>query len=53
MVIRTVPVGTLVKLYGIEILHVDLSTRKIFNATSSADWINLARQLRPNVAVNI
>ncbi|KAF2815488.1 uncharacterized protein BDZ99DRAFT_349760, partial [Mytilinidion resinicola] len=41
----TVPVGTKIELKGVDILHVDLKTRKIFNAMSSADWINLARQL--------
>lgn len=49
--IRTVPVGTLVELKGIEILHVDLSTRLIYNATSSADWIQLARQLGETVNI--
>jgi hypothetical protein len=48
---RTVPVGTLVELKGIEILHVDLSTRLIYNATSSADWIQLARQLGETVNI--
>jgi len=47
----TVPVGTKVELKGIEILHVDLKSRKIFNATSSADWINLARQLGETVNI--
>lgn len=41
----TVPVGTPVELKGIDILAVDLETRLIYNATSSGDWITLARQL--------
>jgi hypothetical protein len=49
--IRTVPAGTPVELKGIEILHIDLSTRLIYNATSSADWIQLARQLGETVNI--
>jgi len=45
----TLPVGTPVSLYGIEILHVRLDSRLIFNATSSADWVNLARGIGETV----
>ena len=48
---RTVPIGTPVEFKGTDILHIDLSTRLIFNATSTADWINLARQLGETVTV--
>jgi len=41
----TVPAGTYLEFKGNDIVQVDLSTRLIFNATSSGDWINLAREL--------
>lgn len=42
---RTVPPGTPLEFKGNDILHVDLKTRLIDNATSSGDWLNLAREL--------
>ena len=47
----TVPVGTPVEFKGIDLLHVDLNTRLIFNGTSSADWVVLARQLGETVNI--
>ncbi|RDW56832.1 hypothetical protein BP5796_12899 [Coleophoma crateriformis] len=44
-----VPAGTPIFLEGIEILQVELSSRLIFNATSSADWVLLATQLGETV----
>ncbi|RDW57632.1 hypothetical protein BP6252_13714 [Coleophoma cylindrospora] len=44
-----VPAGTHIFLEGIEILQVDLSSRLIYNATSSADWVLLATQLGETV----
>lgn len=42
---RSVPAGTKVAFEGNDILTVDLDTKLIYNATSSGDWILLARQL--------
>lgn len=42
---RTVPAGTYLEFKGIDIISVDLDTRLVYNATSSGDWINLAREL--------
>ena len=42
---RTVPAGTGLHTKRIELLQIDMKTRLVFNATSSADWILLAQQL--------
>ena len=42
---RTVPAGTYLEFKGIDIISVDLDTMLVYNATSSGDWINLAREL--------
>jgi len=41
----TTPAGTAVEFKGTDLLHVDLKSRLIDNATSTADWILLAQQL--------
>ncbi|KPI39220.1 uncharacterized protein AB675_5224 [Cyphellophora attinorum] len=41
----TVPAGTKLAFEGTDIVQVDLSSKLIYNATSSGDWINLAREL--------
>eukprot|EP01099_Mayorella_cantabrigiensis_P008498 TRINITY_DN7995_c0_g1_i1.p1 TRINITY_DN7995_c0_g1~~TRINITY_DN7995_c0_g1_i1.p1 ORF type:complete len:189 (-),score=9.73 TRINITY_DN7995_c0_g1_i1:257-823(-) len=41
----TVPAGTYLEFKGTDIISVDLDTMLVFNATSSGDWINLAREL--------
>jgi hypothetical protein len=42
---RTVPEGTYLEFEGNDIISVDLNTLLVTNATSSGDWINLAREL--------
>jgi hypothetical protein len=46
-----VPAGKHIFLEGIELLQVDLKSRLIFNATSSADWVLLATQLGETVNI--
>lgn len=41
----TAPAGTKLEFKGTDIINVDLKTRLVTNATSSGDWINLAREL--------
>jgi hypothetical protein len=42
---RTVPAGTYLEFKGNDIITVELGSRLVSNATSSGDWINLAREL--------
>lgn len=48
---RKVHAGKHIFLEGIEILKVDLKSRLICNATSSADWVLLATQLGETVDI--
>lgn len=46
---RTVPVGTQIEYKGTDYLRIDLSTRLIYNVTSSSDLLNYYTQLGDNV----
>ena len=46
---RTVPVGTPIRYKGNDYLAVDLSTRLLYNATSSSDLLNYYTQLGDDV----
>lgn len=46
---RTVPVGTPIEYKGTDYLLIDLSTRLIYNVTSSSDLLNYYTQLGDDV----